>query len=399
MIFNLFLCLFIIIMCGCSTNNEIEINVQPIDAQLSTKGSSRILTGPSVFQLNDHFVWGGSPIKGQDGRFYMIYSAFEKDVYKFTTAWISGSKLGLAVSDYPDHDFKSLGFVYNKDGYSPDISSWDAQCAHNPHIKRFNNKYYLYHIGTSDPQNVNFKSSVDSIDRRSRLQQSQCIGVIEFDSFQQLLDGKFKQSKCILKPRTRVKSDYIVNPSPEGTVPKPDNIIVVNPSVVYRPYDKKYLLYFKGNIYDPSWRGVHGVAIGNSPTGPFVAQNYEVFSLELTNGQKTCAEDPYVWYNKRRKEFYAVFKDFNGAFTQEGPSLAWMHSKDGINWELMPTPLFMKKELTLKSGETIKVNRLERPQLLLDKNDDPFVLFCACSVDDINFKTDGSSFNIQIPLK
>lgn len=351
-----------------------------------------------MFGLKDHFVWGASPIKGDDGRYYMVYSAFEQGVCRFTTAWISGSKLGLAVSDRPDRDFRSLGIFYNKDGYRRDTSSWDAQCAHNPHLRRFNGKYYLYHIGTSDPGNARVKSPSDTLDRRSRLQQAQCIGVIEFDSFEQLLSGHFQQSKCILKPRTRVKKDYIVDPSPEGVAARPDNIIVVNPSVVYRPSDRKYLLYFKGNVYDPTWRGVHGVAVSDTPTGPFVAEDFEVFTLALENGEKSCAEDPYVWYHEKDKKFYAVFKDFTGAFTHAGESLAWMQSDDGIHWELPACPLFMRKEILLSSGDTVKVNRLERPQLLLDDEGNPQALFAACSVEEVNPKSDGSSFNIQIPL-
>jgi len=59
----------------------------------------------------------------------------------------------------------------------------------------------------------------------------------------------------------------------------------------------------------------------------------------------------------------------------------------------------MKKELILKDGTQIKVNRLERPQLLLDENDDPIVLFAACSIDNAYPKQDGGTFNVQIPLK
>lgn len=42
--------------------------------------------------------------------------------------------------------------------------------------------------------------------------------------------------------------------------------------------------------------------------------------------------------------------------------------------------------------------RLERPQLFLDENDDPIVLYSACSITPLNQKKDGSSFNIQIPV-
>jgi hypothetical protein len=59
----------------------------------------------------------------------------------------------------------------------------------------------------------------------------------------------------------------------------------------------------------------------------------------------------------------------------------------------------MRKEVTLKNGNTIKVNRLERPQLLLNKNGDPKVIYCACSIVDINQRQDGFSFNVHIPLR
>ena len=203
----------------------------------------------------------------------------------------------------------------------------------------------------------------------------------------------------LLTPRTRVKQDAIVDPSPEGTKSLPDNIIVVNPSVVYRPSDQKYLLYFKGNIYDPTWRGVHGVAIGDSPVGPFVPLDREIFTVETTGGEKLSAEDPYVWYNQTDKLFYAIFKDFTGKFTKGEPSLALMYSKDGIDWLLPEHSRFLKKELILDSGDTIRVDRLERPQLLLDDKGNPLILYAACAVVDVNPRTDGGCFNVQIPLK
>ena len=57
-------------------------------------------------------------------------------------------------------------------------------------------------------------------------------------------------------------------------------LILVNPAVVYHPLKKKYYLYFKGNVYDPTWRGVHGVAIADAPEGPFIVQDDYVFEFE-----------------------------------------------------------------------------------------------------------------------
>lgn len=392
----------ILFLLSCNTlagQTTYQFKAKEIDLQIMP-GDTLQVCGHACFNVDGHFVWGATPIQAEDGKYYIIFSAFETGVYKFTDAWVLGSKLGLAVSDKPDGGFRHLGFFLNQDGYAPDNSSWDAQTVHNPHIRRFNGKYYLYYIASTDPLGkVAIKSSSDGLDRRSRIQQWQKIGVIVFDSFEQLLAGDFiRYDNPLYSPRTRVKADQIVDPSPEGTIPMPDNIITVNPAVVYRPSDKKYLLYFKGNIYDPGWRGVHGVALSDSPTGPFIPLDREIFTVETQDGEKLSAEDPYVWYNKDEKLFYAVFKDFTGRFTKGEPALAVMISDDGIDWRLPEYSLFMKKELILSSGEILKVNRLERPQLLLDNNGNPLVLFAACAIIDVNSRIDGESFNVQVPL-
>ena len=225
------------------------------------------------------------------------------------------------------------------------------------------------------------------------------LAFLENESIKELLEGKFScNEQPLLAPRTRVKPDNVLEPSPEGTVTKPDNLILVNPAVVYHPLKKKYYLYFKGNVYDPTWRGVHGVAIADAPEGPFIVQNDYVFEFETGDNRKLNAEDPFVWYHRKDNCFYAVFKDFTGGFTKGKPGLAIMYAEDGIHWKLPEYSLFMNKEIILKNGERIKVDRLERPQLLLDENDEPMVLYSACSVTPLNMKQDGSSFNIQIPI-
>lgn len=371
-----------------------------VDLNIVNKGTSLFAEGFSVFSVDNHFVWCGSAIRSvEDGKYYLFYSAFESGnkAPSFVDAWVLGSKIGVAVSDSPYGGYRQLGFVYNQDGYSPDNSSWDAQTVHNPHVKRYGDKYYLYYIGSVDlGENACIKGKIN---RRDRIQQNFQIGVLSFHTIQDLLKGNFTcYTSPLLSPRTRVKADNVLNPSPKGVIPKPDNLIVVNPSVVYRPSDKKYLLYFKGNVYDPAWRGVHGVAISDSPEGPFVAQDYWIFDFDVKDGRKLNAEDPFVWYNRKKQCFYAVFKDFTGAFTKGEPGLAIMTSVDGINWTFPENSLFMKKKIVLKDDTEIDVDRLERPQLLLDNDDNPIVLYAACAITSINEKKDGSSFNIQIPI-
>ncbi|WP_286076059.1 glycoside hydrolase family 97 catalytic domain-containing protein [Parabacteroides goldsteinii] len=372
----------------------------PVDMEVVQRGDSEFPVGFSAFSLEGHFVWCGSAIRAEeDGRYYLFYSAMESGTGHppFVDAWLLGSKIGVAVSDSPYGGYKNIGFVYNKDGYTPDRSSWDAQTVSNTHIKRFNGKYYLYYCGSVDPgENARIKGTLS---KRDRIQQNQKLGVLCFNSIKELLEGKYTcNEQPLLIPRSRVKPNNVLEPSPEGTAVKPDNLIMVNPAVVYCPANRKYFLYFKGNVYDPGWRGVHGVAISDEPAGPFRVLDDNVFEFETGTDQKLNAEDPYVWYHRKDRCFYAVFKDFTGGFTQGKPGLAIMYSKDGLHWELPEHSLFMNKEIILKNGEHVDVDRLERPQLFLDENDDPIVLYSACSITPLNQKKDGSSFNIQIPV-
>jgi len=388
-----------VLISNCTDKKQLSFGIisLPIDAQVK----ENILSGPSVLNDQDRFVWGGSVIKEDEKKYHMLYNTWEcgDSIPPFRDSWVLYSKIAWATSDYPDRDFVFQKIILRGRSREGDSSAWDAQMVTNPHIKKFNDKYYLYYVGSRDPGIQPKGSKGEHVNKRNRVQQNQKIGVIEFNRFEDLRSGNFIRPEIpLLSPRTRVKADNIVEPSPEGTLPKPDNIIVVNPSVVQRPSDGMYLLYFKGNIYDPNWKGVHGVAISDSPKGPFMASDQIVFDIKLKNGKIASAEDPYVWYHKSNEKFYAVFKDFSGRITESDPGLAILVSFDGMIWLKPDNPFFMKKEIKLKSGEIVKLNRLERPQLLINEVGNPEVLYCACSIADINPRKDGSSFNVQIPL-
>ncbi len=225
------------------------------------------------------------------------------------------------------------------------------------------------------------------------------IGVLRFVNFSDLLSGNFERpSQPLLTPRTRVKPDHIISPSLPGTNAKPDNIIVVNPSVVFHPLTSKYHLYFKGNLYDPHWRGVHGVAISDYPDRDFVAQDSFVMAIHLENHQIANSEDPFVWFNPTDQKFHAIVKDFTGRITQKKSGLARLISEDGVHWKQYYRPLFMEKKLTNQNGLDIKVSHLERPQLLLNQGI-PQVLYAACSLQPAGNKINGGTFNVHIPLQ
>lgn len=389
---------------SCKSNQLSKISVQPdpVDATLVRIGNVEMLTGPSVLMDSGKLVWCSSVIRMEDSLYYMFYSTWTcgEDSLGFYDSWVLESEIALASSKFPDKEFKPIKTILRGRRHEGDKLAWDAQMVHNPHIQKFNDSYYLYYVGSGDPGQQPVGSTGESVSKRNRVQQSQQIGVINFNSIKELLAGDFNRpDHPLLSPSTRVKATDVINPSLTGTIAKPDNMVVVNPSVVFNPLNKKYMLYFKGNWYDPVWRGVHGVAIGDSPTGPFKALPDVVFDIRMEDGKIASAEDPFVWYSSKEQKFFAVLKDFTGKITRGEPSLAVLESRNGINWNRSMVPEFLKKEVVLKDGNTVKLHHLERPFLLLDDQGIPLVFYgAACLHSPANFKQTGT-FNVHIKLK
>jgi len=139
------ICLTILfISCTEDKIRTLQVKALGIDAQVV----GNILSGPSVLNDPDRFVWGGSVVKGDDGEYHMLYGTWEcGETYPaFSNAWVLHSKIAYAVSDYPDRDFKIQKIILQGRALDGDPTAWDAQMVSNPHLKKFNGKYYLYYI-------------------------------------------------------------------------------------------------------------------------------------------------------------------------------------------------------------------------------------------------------------
>ncbi len=143
------LCLVIVFSSCAEKRNELAVKALPIDGKIV----GNILSGSSVLNDSDRFVWGASVIKGKDDKYHMLYATWEcgDSIPQFSDSWVLHSKIAYAVSDYPDRDFEFQKIVLRGRESEGDSAAWDAQMVHNPHIKEFNNKYYLYYGGGKDP--------------------------------------------------------------------------------------------------------------------------------------------------------------------------------------------------------------------------------------------------------
>lgn len=295
-------------------------------------------------------VWCGSPIKGDDGKFYLFYSRWSETL-PFNN-WVISSEVALAKSDDLLGPYKFVKVVLPK----RDKKYWDADVTHNPTIHKFNNKYYLYYMGNYG--NGEFWNH----------RNHQKIGVAVSKS----ILGKWKRYN---KPLINTSEGY-------------DSLMVSNPAVCVTP-ENKYVMVYKsvGNGPMPFGGKVnHRVAFSDQPNRDFIKFPNPVFRKDTV---KFPAEDPYIWFQNGK--YWALVKDFKGSFTNQGLSIALFVSEDAIDWKVAKHALASKIEIPWESG-TEKVLKLERPQLYIE-NGIPKALFAA--VIDLNNK----SYNVAIPLK
>ena len=311
---------------------------------------------------NDWYIWGGSVVE-KDGQYHMFYSRWPKKDH--FNAWLTYSEVAHAVADSPFGPFKHKDVALPARGRE----YWDGYNTHNPTVKEFDGKYYIYYTGTTGDRKV-MEKGINWLHRNN-----QRIGVAVADH----PDGPWKRFD---QPLINTSADSLA----------PDALMVSNPSVDRLP-DGRYILVYKcvGKKRDLPFGGpvVHMVAFSDSPTGPFEKYPDPVFTAE---GEDFPAEDPYIWTHG--KKLYAIVKDFKGTFTNAGQSLAMFESVDGIHWELSKDPLVSTMKIEWVN-RTQKVAHLERPQLFF-QNDQPIALMCAADTLDANGVR--QSFNVQIPI-
>lgn len=339
--------LFLMLIIGISYNVTIaqnEVQTESLDL------GERMLSVPrsASFQDEGWFTWGGSMVQGDDGRYYLFYSRWPyKEKMK---GWITHSQVACAVADHPLGPYKFHSVVLKGRGKG----FFDDTTIHNPHIHKFNGKYYLYYIGAS--ANKSFQKT----------RKTQRIGVAVSKS----IDGPWvRQDKPLLDV---TKGSF-------------DSDFTTNPSVVCK--DGNYILLYKCQSGKDV---VHGVAFSKSPVGPFRKHKTPIFTHKKS---KFAAEDPFIFCYKNK--LYAILSD-HAVFTGIKQALCLFTSENGRDWKLAKHPLVSDRVIQWEDGKKEKLADLERPQIYFDKDGEPTILFCAATRSK---RDPGNTFNIHIPLK
>jgi hypothetical protein len=330
----------------------------------------------NIFRDEGYYVWCGSAIRGEDGKFYLFYSRWkagrvgrapgDEVTFKDMSGWIKYCEIAAAVAESPTGPFKPLGVVLRGSG---DPRRWDYLNAHNPHVRRFGDKVYLYYISISHvPGDAPWMQLADN----------QRIGVVVAASVGDLIAGRYHRSD---RP--------LVAPDGMKTFCR-----AVNPSVT-RGRDGRYLMMFKTVSAATGGHMTLWVAAAENPDGPF-----QLAGPALTDAGYE-AEDPFFWFDQTRNRYYAIVKDYAGksrALSPQFGALALITSVNGWgDWKPAANPLVSLREYVDADGRRHTLDRLERPQLLFGQAEQPLALFCAAASAD---PTKGTpTFNLIFPIR
>jgi hypothetical protein len=348
--FNYLYILGWVLLCSCSPHQ----NQKPDDILLDELINP--LSSENIFETEGYYNWGGSIIKGEDGLYHLFYSRWKSE-YEFT-GWLVYSEVAHATAESPTGpwEYHSTALQGRGKGH------WDATTAHNPKIKYFEGRYYLYYISTNmgDHEYTEDEMRETAVVGYSHpnwkiLRPNQRTGVAVSSS----LNGPWERF-----PTTLIE--------PSG----PITTLTVNPAIA-RGADSRYYLIVKGDKpNEERFIRNQAIAISTNPDGPFEMQAYPVIDYMDT-------EDMSIWYDTSRKRFYGIFHSTEGF-------IGLVTSADGLSWEKARGYQGIPKKIPVLDGTTLAPLRLERP-FIYQENNELKVLCLAAKEED-------TSFTIFVPL-
>ncbi len=340
----------------------------------------RMLPAPvkGGFSMDGYWVWCGSVIRGEDGRYHMFASRWSKE-YPMHPGWLVASEIVRAVSDTPEGPYQFQEVVLPARG----PQYWDGRSTHNPQITKCGDTYLLYYLGTTNPfPDLKYPSVLrheDDITVVARANKR--IGVATSNS----VFGPWKRLDApILSPRP----GYF------------DNFFTSNPAPCIGP-DGGCTMLYKTRTYLPADSGpfLHGQKYFGAAQSKETTKGFrQMLDIPLFSGSGIEMEDPFIWLDQDGYNLMA--KDMNGAVCGERMGGIYASSQDGIHWELRRNFLFYSRNILWDDGVVREMGNLERPFLLLE-NGVPTHVFFATS-DGKNgkgFMECTRTWNMVIPLR
>lgn len=326
--------------------------------------------GPAVkaLELKDHYVWDCSVIKA-GGEYHMFSSRWDRRL-GFGWNWLFNSEIIQSTADRPEGPYTFRRVVLPRRGRQ----FFDGMSTHNTCIKEYKGKFYLYYMGTTYGGDIPGIGDELPNSYGEETWNRKRIGLAVADD----INGTFvRQDTPLLEPRDCSHWDCT---------------ITTNPSVVILPDGKTYMIYkSRKSIGKPLQLGI---AVADRPEGPFHRLTEgPILQFEDENWH---IEDPYLWYDEKRKKFCMITKDDskNGSMgiTGEWGSGFYAESDDCIHFQIPRQPKVYSRTVQWQDGTVTEQGNLERPSLLFDEQGNPTYLFCASGNGKEPYCFEGNTF-------
>ena len=292
-------------------------------------------------------IWGSSPIRDDQGNVHLFCSRWLSKI-PFKTAWRYNSEIAHYVSKNPEGPFKFVEVI----GKGKGNGKWNSAGFHNPNIKKIDDKYVIVFIAN---------------DGAKKHGPSQRIGMLLSDN----INGPWIEIPNDKTPLLSPPNDSTIWCFNSG-------IGVNNPSILKLP-NGKYYLYFKAMSGPrPKGKVSMGLAISDKLEGPYIIQPDPITS------NNARVEDGYAFLWKNR---ICLLTTDNHGILEKGGGLIWV-SEDGLKFSSVPLSGFHNAQdfyfegkvpdsANARYGTNVK---FERPQLLMDANNEPDYLYCPSGV-------------------
>lgn len=340
------------------------------------KLSDHMLPAPidGGFAMDGYWVWCGSVIKGEDGRYHMFASRWPQK-FPMHPGWLVASEVVRASCDTPDGKYQFEEVVLPARG----PQYWDGRATHCPQITKIGSKYVLFYTGMTHPFNEP-ELPLTSLDPRVLVSRSnKRTGIAVSDS----VFGPWQRfDKPIIDTRPDKYDSFLISNAAPCLCPD-GKMLVVYKSVGYQEKPYQHLSVHKrlqelGAVIADSFDGDY---THNRCDAPFI---YNV-------------EDPFVWYDEDGYNLMA--KDMTGEFC--GELMGGLHgvSKDGFHWEFEKNNLFYSRKILWNDGITREMGNLDRPFILFEDGKPAYAFFATSDgTDGMGFENATKTWNMVIPL-
>ena len=321
----------------------------------------------NVFMLEGNWTWCGSVIKGEDGKYYMFASVWDKSL-PFHPGWLLGSKIVRAVSDKAEGPYVYKDTVIDRCG----AMYKDGTMAHCPQIIKHNGKYLLFYTGSTHPfSKKQVREDMDGVVTVARANKRTFLAVSD------TVDGEFKRNH-----------EPIIDTNPYSY----DNFLISN-SIPCVLENGDILVVYKSRSYVEDKDDVNGLQ-SDMNLGAVILDKDTYKIKERKNTpifNDISLEDPFVW--KDENGFNMIAKDMTGKVCGERQAGIYAHSYNGFDWEIKMNEKSYSRTLLYDDGEKRTVGNLERPFIYFEEGKMKCMFFATSDSNGHGFDKMTKAFN------